>query len=288
MAALVGVVEEGGFSAAARRLHLSQSALSQSIRALEAQLGVALFIRTSTGVRTTPAGRSVCDDARVILAHHARLLRTGKSIDVTALPLRLGLPPHVGPEILRGISRFASQHPSIRLAPTDMASMEEQLQFLRLGRLDASLLNERPRESEFDAMLISQDTLGVLLAAHVANRVVDDDGVRLESLRDVQWMTWPRCVSPRWYDEVAAVLGGHGIDVHSGDRIDWPNPSVVIAAVSAGAAFVAVPKGYVSRESEALVWCAISGHSLVQRTWAVWPADSRRRDVAQLIAALDI
>ena len=53
MRAFVAVVEEGGLSAAARRLHVSQPALSQTIAGLERQLGVELLIRANTGVRPT-------------------------------------------------------------------------------------------------------------------------------------------------------------------------------------------------------------------------------------------
>jgi DNA-binding transcriptional LysR family regulator len=72
--AFVVVAEEGGFSAAGRRLHISQPALSQTINALERQVGVDLFVRTSTGVQTTHAGRALLDEARAILARHDRLV----------------------------------------------------------------------------------------------------------------------------------------------------------------------------------------------------------------------
>jgi hypothetical protein len=38
---------------------------------------------------------------------------------------------------------------------------------------------------------------------------------------------------------------------------------------------------------ETVVWAPLIGHPIVRRTWAAWPAGSRRRDVAQFIAALD-
>ncbi|WP_329179186.1 LysR family transcriptional regulator [Streptomyces sp. NBC_01477] len=54
--AFVVVVEEGGLSAAARRLRVSQSALSQTIGGLERRIGVKLLVRASTGVTTTDVG----------------------------------------------------------------------------------------------------------------------------------------------------------------------------------------------------------------------------------------
>jgi DNA-binding transcriptional LysR family regulator len=51
LGAFAVVAEEGSVSAAARRLHLSQSALSQTIQSLERQLGVQLLLRSRTGVK---------------------------------------------------------------------------------------------------------------------------------------------------------------------------------------------------------------------------------------------
>ncbi|SEP47447.1 regulatory helix-turn-helix protein, lysR family [Amycolatopsis saalfeldensis] len=68
MRAFVAVVEEGGLSAAARRLHVSQPAVSQTMQALERQLGVQLVVRSSAGVRPTEAGATLLTEARAVLA----------------------------------------------------------------------------------------------------------------------------------------------------------------------------------------------------------------------------
>jgi len=69
------VAEDGGFSAATHRLHISQSALSQTVNAIERQFGLKLLERSSTGVRTThqqPAKKSAvrtnhCDGNAIAL-----------------------------------------------------------------------------------------------------------------------------------------------------------------------------------------------------------------------------
>lgn len=63
----VAIAQEGSFTQAARRLHLSQSALSISIRALERDLGARLFERTSHDVALSDAGHALLPEARRIL-----------------------------------------------------------------------------------------------------------------------------------------------------------------------------------------------------------------------------
>ncbi|MFF4850009.1 LysR family transcriptional regulator [Streptomyces sp. NPDC001194] len=64
---LVAVAETGGFSAAASRLGLTQSAVSHSVRGSEAKVGAVLFERGRTGASPTPAGERAVGLARRIL-----------------------------------------------------------------------------------------------------------------------------------------------------------------------------------------------------------------------------
>ncbi|MGH1466911.1 MAG: LysR family transcriptional regulator, partial [Cognatishimia sp.] len=61
------VAEEGGFSAASRKLHVAQPAISGHVAALEQELGVSLFDRSNRGVVPTTHGRRLRDHARHIL-----------------------------------------------------------------------------------------------------------------------------------------------------------------------------------------------------------------------------
>src|SRR5215207_7871288 len=62
------VAETGSFTAAARALHVSQSAVSRQVLLLEEELGDALFLRLGRQVRLTTAGQSLLDLSRRVLS----------------------------------------------------------------------------------------------------------------------------------------------------------------------------------------------------------------------------
>ncbi|WP_029049256.1 LysR family transcriptional regulator [Cupriavidus sp. amp6] len=65
---LIAIAESGKLATAAERVHVSQSALSHQIKAIEAHYGLPLFDRTRQGLRFTPAGERLLALAREVLA----------------------------------------------------------------------------------------------------------------------------------------------------------------------------------------------------------------------------
>jgi DNA-binding transcriptional LysR family regulator len=285
--AFVAVAEGGGLSAAARQLHISQSALSQTINGLERQLGVELVSRSSTGACPTEAGRALLHEAREVLARHDQLFRVmaGYRADHRRV-IRLGTPFDLAPAVVDAIGRFAAGHPEARVIPAHLP-VTQQLAALQRGELDVGLMNELPTVPDLDAVVVQQQHLGVLISAELGAALGVDGGVRLDALARLQWLGFARSDSPTWYDELVAVLHSHGIEVASADGVDGvASPAIALTAVSCGQCFSLVPP-VCPPVPETIVWAPLIGHPIVRRTWAAWPAGSRRRDVAQFIAALD-
>jgi DNA-binding transcriptional LysR family regulator len=78
--AFIAAVDEGSFSAAARRLHRAQSAVSELVSNFEAQIGVQLFDRTERYPKLTAAGALLVADARSVVANVAVLKARAKGI----------------------------------------------------------------------------------------------------------------------------------------------------------------------------------------------------------------
>ena len=115
--ALVGVVEHGSIRAAARAMHLSQAALTKSLRQLEEDAGVALLLRQPRGVTLTPAGQRLHARAQLVsrqLALAQDELRHGLGDEDGQV--RVGLTPYLMLTVLGETFRwFRKRYPRVEL-----------------------------------------------------------------------------------------------------------------------------------------------------------------------------
>lgn len=113
---LIAVVEEGGFSAAAKKVHRTQSAVSVQIAKLEDQLNTKLLERTSRSVRLTQAGETFLSYAR-------RMLELADEAVFAVSPwdekeeLRVGFADYLAPQHLQAVvTGFRQQYPNCDLS----------------------------------------------------------------------------------------------------------------------------------------------------------------------------
>ena len=114
--AFIAVVEEGGFSAASKRIHRTQSAISVQIAKLEDQLGVKLLERTSRSVQMTKAGETFMSYASRILELMDEATLAVSAPDDAAL-LRVGFVEYLAPQHLHTLlTHFRRAHPNCELS----------------------------------------------------------------------------------------------------------------------------------------------------------------------------
>jgi DNA-binding transcriptional LysR family regulator len=111
------VLREGSFTAAAKKLHMTQPAVSLHIKALEAELGARLLDRDGRGVRLTEAGAALLESADAALAHlqeAARRIAELKAPERGTVVLACGdtVALHLLPPVL---TQFRKLHPQAEI-----------------------------------------------------------------------------------------------------------------------------------------------------------------------------
>lgn len=147
----LALAETGSFSRAAEKLHITQSALSRSIQALEEDLGGPLVDRVGKKNELTPLGRSVMERARRIV-HEARELKQGATLLQRGGlgTLRVGLGSGPGAMLMTPwLVYMAEHHPTVQVT-VSRGSTELQLTQLRDRQLDALVVDLRRVEAAPD------------------------------------------------------------------------------------------------------------------------------------------
>ncbi|MGZ9812679.1 LysR substrate-binding domain-containing protein, partial [Pseudoroseicyclus sp. H15] len=140
----------GSYSAAARSLSISPSAVSKSVQRLEQRLGLSLFTRTTRSLTLTPEGRDLHERA-------LRLLRDAEAIEQAALmarsepagPLRISVPLPIGVHLIApALPEFRRRHPNVtvdlQLSDRIVDLVEHGIDIaVRIGDLEDSRLLSR-------------------------------------------------------------------------------------------------------------------------------------------------
>ena len=131
----LAVGDAGSITAAAKKLRLTQPALSRQIKALEEELDTALLERGAHSIQLTPAGEVLMGEARKLVKFSDAMVEKVKAT-ATGEPLRIGYAPSLAGEFLSvAIERFTQFHPRVRVSLYDWSSAEMRAG-LQAGKLD--------------------------------------------------------------------------------------------------------------------------------------------------------
>jgi DNA-binding transcriptional LysR family regulator len=162
----LAVADTGSFTSAATRLGFTQPAVSQQIRALEAQLGSAqLFRRSGKRMRLTRAGEELLGHARelVAIAERAERHMLGLQGHVSGR-VALGCAPSTGERLLPALlAAFRGSHAEVQFT-IDVGPAERLLQWLSDRTVQAVVVDEHPRRRSLDALPLGREPI-VCLAA---------------------------------------------------------------------------------------------------------------------------
>lgn len=213
--AFVAVAEELHFGRAARRLHITQPAVSQLVRGLEAEFGVVLLARTSRRVSLTWAGQVLLEEARDLLARQERLverlarIRAGETGEV-GLGTVPALPPDLIPEFL---TELRHRLPDVRVVARSLPSALTATAALDRPDIEIAMLRGEVSEPGVSAIEVARERVGIAMLA--TDTLAGGSSLRATDLEGRVFVAFPRHADPVEFDRLFGALRASGLRAHA-------------------------------------------------------------------------
>ena len=198
---LIELASSGSFSQSAHKLHLTQPALSRSIKALEDELGQPLFDRVGRRNELTAFGTQIVQRARALVDEANELRRTGQLLKNGELgQLRVGMGSGPGAMLMTPLLMvMAHEHPQAHI-DISRGSTSLLVQALRDRLLDALILDIRSLQPAADLRIEALKEMQGAFMCSSTHPLAKKRSVSFEMLRDYPIASTPLS------DEVARIL----------------------------------------------------------------------------------
>jgi molybdate transport repressor ModE-like protein len=270
------VAEHGSFSAAADSLHLTQSAVSQQIAALEKETDTKLLDRNHGSVRLTDPGAALVSHADAVMARLEEAERELADIaELRGGRLRMVSFPTAGATLVaRAVPAFSQKYPEVELELGE-AEPEESIPGLKAGEYDLALAYDfdsvpfgEDRDVEREYLLEERLQVALPLDHPLAGR----KSVRLEQLSEEAWACGVRPSSCR--QNVIQWSRNSGFE----PRINFASDDyqVIQSLVAAGMGVALLPELLLTGRQPGIKVLDVTPQAPVRRVWAVTRAADLR------------
>ena len=285
MRVLREVTARGSFSAAADSLHLSQSAVSQQVAALEKEVGMQLLERTSDGPKLTSAGEALMGHADAVICRLEEAERELTEIaGLESGRVRVISFPSASATVLtRAIGLFRPRFPAIDLELGE-GEPEESIPLLRAGEYDIALgfdFSQHPHDvgRDLERELLLEEKMWVALPP--GHPLAASDKVKLSDLADEDWLCG-RSGSCR--EHVMRLCQDAGFEPNVG--FDSDDYQVLKGLVSAGLGVTLLPELALGDKAPGIELRPIRDKQTTRRVWAVTREGASRSPATEAMVSV--
>jgi LysR family transcriptional regulator, benzoate and cis,cis-muconate-responsive activator of ben and cat genes len=204
----LAVAEEGGISAAARRLGMTQPALSRQIKALEDELGVVLLDRGARSFVLTPAAELLWEEGGRLSQSWDWLIERVRS-QAVGKPLRIGYSPSLASDILpAAIQSFSQLHPALRISLHELSSLE-MLQMLGAGQLEVVVTVPTSSTDPVEWTCLREQRWKLIVSRK--NPLAQRKEIRVEELAGHRLLIYDREHYPDYWSRISGYFRAYGL-----------------------------------------------------------------------------
>lgn len=278
----VAVAETGGFSAASRALHVSQSAISEQVADLEEEVKVPLLHRKQRMTQLTPYGEVFLERSRDILKLSEQAVEAARSA-YRGEAGRLTIGFFVG-GIQRGftqwIRQFRQQYPAVTISLIEMNPTAQHMALVN-GTIDVAFTRIVPNALRAELrteLLYSEELLVVLPRQHA---LAQAESILMRELEAERFVMNERANSPAVFDRVLALCADAGFSPTISTYASVS--SGVIALVEAGEGVAVLPRGSELLRSHEVVFVPIADAGASVDLVMAWPAKRHNAVLTQFV-----
>lgn len=233
--AFVAVAEFGGFSRAARELHLTQTALTRRVQKLEAYLGLTLLNRTTRRVELSSVGREFLPQARALVQDMTQAVEQLKDMSRHGRgQLVLACIPSMTSHVLPGLIRaYAEQHPDNRIRLHD-GSSDEVRQALLAGQADLGIAVQGEAHPDLVEQVLFADPL--VFICRSPHALEDAPEVRWTDMRHAELIGVSSFMATRVFMDYQ--LAKRGIRLQSNYEVQHHATAINLVAAGVGSAIL--------------------------------------------------
>jgi DNA-binding transcriptional LysR family regulator len=273
------VVTRGSFSAAAESLHLSQSAVSQQIAALEREVGIPLLQRTSEGPKLTAAGEALMSHGDAVMCRLEEAERELAQIaGLEGGRLRVASFPTASATLMtKALSIFRGRFPNVELHFSE-DEPEDSFPGLKRGDFDLAVVFDYPDfpldfARDVEAELVYEEPMRIALPP--GHPLAGAKSVRIEDLADEDWLCGALPSSCR--DQVLELCRDAGFEPRISFRSE--DYEVIKGFVAAGLGVTILPE--LAGGHPGIELRTVRGRKPIRRVWAVTRENEARSPAAE-------
>lgn len=271
----VAVAEEMHFGRAAARLHMTQPPLSQTIQALESQLGAPLFSRTRRSVALTAAGRALLPEAQRLLMQAESLpALVQRAAAGESGQLRLAFVSSADYSVLPiALREFRSAYPAVQIDLRE-ATSDVQLEELAAGNIDLGILIP-PVPDKLKTILdyfpVLTEPLVLALPAD-SKLATTTRKVSLKSCAGLPLIIFPRRLAPALHDQILGCFREAGLTPSI--EQEAIQMQTIVGLVAAGMGIALVPQSVSNLKRPGVEYRALKEASPLVEIGLAWRRDN--------------